>query len=158
MGIYCKLWCFMQMTWACHARFLFVTFHLSFIQKYVVQFWGSFANFCDWELQVYLLLLSYMSFFNLNLWFLYQFKELGQAYEVLSDSEKKELYDQYGEDALKEGMGGGSSFHNPFDIFESFFSGGGFGGQTLTYKLVILFSFICLSFMQYWPTHNYLIS
>ncbi|XP_004510114.1 dnaJ protein homolog 2-like [Cicer arietinum] len=57
-----------------------------------------------------------------------KFKELGQAYEVLSDPEKKEMYDQYGEDALKEGMGGGSSFHNPFDIFESFFGGAGFGG------------------------------
>lgn len=58
-----------------------------------------------------------------------KFKELGQAYEVLSDPEKKELYDQYGEDALKEGMGGGgSSFHNPFDIFESFFGGPSFGG------------------------------
>lgn len=57
-----------------------------------------------------------------------KFKELGQAYEVLSDPEKKELYDQYGEDALKEGMGGGESFHNPFDIFETFFGGAGFGG------------------------------
>ncbi|KAF3796264.1 DnaJ protein-like protein 2 [Nymphaea thermarum] len=57
-----------------------------------------------------------------------KFKELAQAYEVLSDSEKREIYDQYGEDALKEGMGGGGgSFHNPFEIFESFF-GGGFGG------------------------------
>ncbi|KAF3776869.1 DnaJ protein-like protein [Nymphaea thermarum] len=56
-----------------------------------------------------------------------KFKELAQAYEVLSDSEKREIYDQYGEDALKEGMGGGAgSFHNPFEIFESFF-GGGFG-------------------------------
>ena len=56
-----------------------------------------------------------------------KFKELAQAYEVLSDTEKREIYDQYGEDALKEGMGGGGASHNPFDIFESFF-GGGFGG------------------------------
>ncbi|CAN1251800.1 DnaJ protein homolog ANJ1 [Linum perenne] len=56
-----------------------------------------------------------------------KFKELAQAYEVLSDPEKREIYDQYGEDALKEGMGGGGGGHNPFDIFESFF-GGGFGG------------------------------
>ncbi|WOL10204.1 hypothetical protein Cni_G18958 [Canna indica] len=59
-----------------------------------------------------------------------KFKELAQAYEVLSDPEKREIYDSYGEDALKEGMGGGGGgdFHNPFDIFEQFFGGGSFGG------------------------------
>jgi len=59
-----------------------------------------------------------------------KFKELAQAFEVLSDPEKREIYDQYGEDALKEGMGGGgASGHSPFDIFEQFFGGGGsFGG------------------------------
>uniref|UniRef100_A0A0V0HLX7 Putative ovule protein n=2 Tax=Solanum chacoense TaxID=4108 RepID=A0A0V0HLX7_SOLCH len=59
-----------------------------------------------------------------------KFKELAQAYEVLSDPEKRDIYDQYGEDALKEGMGsggGGGGVHNHFDIFESFFSGS-FGG------------------------------
>lgn len=58
-----------------------------------------------------------------------KFKELAQAYEVLSDPEKREIYDQYGEDALKEGMGGGGASHNPFDIFESFF-GSSFGGSS----------------------------
>ncbi|KAM3323031.1 dnaJ protein [Capsicum chacoense] len=57
-----------------------------------------------------------------------KFKELVQAYEVLSDPNKRHIYDQYCEDALKEGMGTGSGgVHNQFDIFHSFF-GGSFGG------------------------------
>jgi DnaJ family protein A protein 2 len=61
-----------------------------------------------------------------------KFKELAQAYEVLSDPEKREIYDQYGEDALKEGMGGGGAHVDPFDIFSSFFgpSFGGGGGSS----------------------------
>ncbi|PKU61108.1 dnaJ protein homolog [Dendrobium catenatum] len=55
-----------------------------------------------------------------------KFKELAQAYEVLSDPEKRDIYDQYGEDALKEGMGGAAN--DPFDIFQSFFGGSPFGG------------------------------
>ncbi|KAF5761280.1 putative HSP40/DnaJ peptide-binding, chaperone DnaJ, Chaperone J-domain superfamily [Helianthus annuus] len=56
------------------------------------------------------------------------FKELAQAYEVLNNPEKREIYDQYGEDALKEGMGGGDGGHDPFDIFQSFF------GETINDK------------------------
>ncbi|MCD7459292.1 DNAj domain protein [Datura stramonium] len=53
-----------------------------------------------------------------------KFKELAKAYEVLSDPEKRDIYDQSGEDALKEGMGSGSGcVHNHFDIFKSFFGG-----------------------------------
>ncbi|WRX12352.1 DnaJ domain - like 10 [Theobroma cacao] len=63
-----------------------------------------------------------------------KFKELAQAYEVLSDPEKREIYDQYGEDALKEGMGGGGGGHDPFDIFQSFFGGNPFGGETLNLR------------------------
>lgn len=57
---------------------------------------------------------------------------MAQAYEVLSDPEKREIYDQYGEDALKEGMGGGGGGHDPFDIFQSFFGGSPFGGRGFT--------------------------
>ncbi|KAK8321231.1 hypothetical protein V6Z11_A12G088200 [Gossypium hirsutum] len=59
-----------------------------------------------------------------------KFKEISNAYEVLSDDEKRSLYDKYGEAGLKgAGMGMGD-FSNPFDLFESLFEGmGGVGGM-----------------------------
>ncbi|XP_067864291.1 dnaJ homolog subfamily B member 6b isoform X2 [Heptranchias perlo] len=61
-----------------------------------------------------------------------KFKQLSEAYEVLSDSSKRDIYDRYGKDGLTNTGGGGHygegydlgfTFRNPEDVFREFFGG-----------------------------------
>lgn len=58
-----------------------------------------------------------------------KFIEIAHAYEVLYDDKKREIYNKYGEEGLKNQ--GASEFHDPFDLFMQFARGfgGGAGGQ-----------------------------
>ncbi|KAD6795391.1 hypothetical protein E3N88_06287 [Mikania micrantha] len=59
-----------------------------------------------------------------------KFKDISNAYEVLSDDEKRSIYDRFGEAGLKGAGVGTGDFSNPFDLFESLFDGlGGMGGM-----------------------------
>jgi len=64
-----------------------------------------------------------------------QFKEAKEAYEMLSDDQKRAAYDQYGHAGVEQGGGGaggfgGAGFGDAFgDIFGDIFGGGRAGGQ-----------------------------
>ena len=57
-----------------------------------------------------------------------KFKELGEAYDVLIDPDKRAAYDRFGHAAFEQGGGFRGGFHDPFDIFREVFGGGGGGG------------------------------
>src|SRR6266705_2481654 len=59
-----------------------------------------------------------------------KFKELGEAYDVLIDRDKRAAYDRFGHAAFAAGGAGfgGGGFHDPFDIFREVFGSGGIGG------------------------------
>ena len=64
-----------------------------------------------------------------------KFKEVSEAYEILSNSEKRQAYDAYGHDAFNQSGGGGfsdgfSGFGSFSDIFEDFFGDLGGGGSS----------------------------
>lgn len=80
-----------------------------------------------------------------------KFKEINEAYEVLSDPEKRKRYDAFGHAGAQQGFGGGfenfgGGFGDVFnDIFEDFFGGVGRGrqraerGSDLQYNLELSF-------------------
>lgn len=59
-----------------------------------------------------------------------KFKEASEAYEVLSDNDKRHKYDQYGHEGLRQGVDvhGYTNINDIFSNFSEIFGSGGFGG------------------------------
>ncbi|KAL9109042.1 MAG: hypothetical protein Q9227_006282 [Pyrenula ochraceoflavens] len=61
-----------------------------------------------------------------------KFVELAEAYDALSDSTLRKIYDQYGHEGVqqhRQGGGRAQQAHDPFDLFSRFFGGGGHFGH-----------------------------
>src|SRR5437660_1228159 len=61
-----------------------------------------------------------------------KFKEAAEAYEILSDAERRATYDRYGHEGLRSGgfAPNFDAFSSINDLFDAFFGGGGtFGGR-----------------------------
>ncbi|MCU0307741.1 MAG: molecular chaperone DnaJ [Thermoleophilia bacterium] len=59
-----------------------------------------------------------------------RFKEVAEAYEVLSAAESRDLYDRFGHEGLRGRPGPDFADFGSFqDLFDAFFGGGGFGGR-----------------------------
>ncbi len=56
-----------------------------------------------------------------------KFKEIGEAYDVLMDLDKRAAYDRFGHAAFAQGTAARGGFHDPFDIFREVFGGAGGG-------------------------------
>lgn len=58
---------------------------------------------------------------------------MSEAYDVLSDTEMRQVYDRYGHEGVesrRKGGGGGGPAHDPFDLFSRFFGGHGHFGHS----------------------------